>query len=412
MTSHPIHIVFAGGGTGGHLFPGLAVAQAVGREFPDVRVTFVGSGKPLERRHVCGAGFDYRELPCQPMPRRPWHVPGFVAKNLAGFLAARRFLRETHVGAVVGLGGYASVPVARAAKGCGARLILLEQNVVPGRATRWLARSADAVCVAFEPTVARLRCRKRVEVTGTPIRHGFTTRVQSGEQGGPRRLLILGGSGGAQSLNENVPRALYMIRRELARWEIVHQAGEAGVEATRSLYGKLGLDAMVVPFLRNMDRVLRQTDLAVCRAGGSTLAELAAVGVPAVLLPYPHAADDHQAHNAELFRTVGGCPVLDERQIEGRLDESLSGVLSGLVADGRRRERIAYTLRRLGRPDATESVSRILFDLLGISTHPAGDWSIFRREDVFGGRASTENMDLSPSTPQGGQSHFRGVGAR
>jgi hypothetical protein len=97
-----------------------------------------------------------------------------------------------------------------------------------------------------------------------------------------------------------------------------------------------------------------------------------------------------------LFHTVGGCPVLDERQIEGRLDESLSGVLSGLVADGRRRERIAYTLRRLGRPDATESVSSILFDLLGISTRPAGDWSIFRREDVFGGRASTENMDLSP----------------
>ena len=364
MTTPQPHIVFAGGGTGGHLFPGLAVATRMRGALSDARVTFVGSGKTFEQQHVRAAGFEYRAMPCHAAPRRPSHLPGFLARNLSGYLAARRFLREEKVAAVVGLGGYASVPVARAAKGCGAKLILLEQNVVPGRATRWLARRADTVCVAFKQTATRLRCHAPVEVTGTPIRPGFAANTS----GDVRRLLVLGGSGGAEALNQHVPRALYRIRRELADWEIVHQSGEAAVESTRSLYNKLGLNAMVMPFLRNMARVLSRTDLAVCRAGGSTLAELAAVGVPAVLLPYPYAADDHQRRNAELFHASGGCPLLDQRELSGRLDESLAEILSDLVCDARRRERIAFTLRQLGRPDAAERVTGVLLRSLGLST--------------------------------------------
>jgi len=365
MTSDFPHILFAGGGTGGHLFPGLAVAARVRRELPGLRVTFVGSGKPMERRHVSDAGFDYLAVPCHAMPSRARDLPSFLAGNLAGYLAARRFLRDERVDAVVGLGGYASVPVARAAKGCGAKLILLEQNVVPGRATRWLAKTADAVCVAFEATAARLRSRGVIEVTGTPIRPGFVS-VNKDARSGRRRLLILGGSGGAGSLNENVPKALYKIRRELADWEIVHQSGEAAVELTRSLYGKLGLDAMVVPFVRNMPRVLGRTDVAVCRAGGSTLAELAVMGVPAVLLPYPHAVDDHQRRNAELFRDSGGCPLVDERETSGRLDERLADVVATLVRDEGRRQRIAFMLQQLARPNAANRVSKRLWRLLGV----------------------------------------------
>ena len=151
------HVVFTGGGTGGHLFPALAVAERLRGEMPRARITFVGSGKPFERRHVAAAGFAYLALPCRPLPRRAWHAPAFLMQNAASYLAARRILREQHVRVVIGSGGYASVPVARAAKGCGALLVLLEQNVVPGRANRWLARRADAVCLAFERTVSRLR---------------------------------------------------------------------------------------------------------------------------------------------------------------------------------------------------------------------------------------------------------------
>ena len=373
MTSHHAHIVFTGGGTGGHLFPGVAVAEQTRRALPGVRITFVGSGKAFERRHVADAGFDYLAVPCHALPRRPWRLPAFLAANLAGYMVARRFLREECVGAVVGLGGYASVPIARAAKGCGAKLLLLEQNVLPGRATRWLARSADAVCLAFEATAAQLRSRVTPEATGTPVRPGFVPRTDDETPNGRRRLLILGGSGGAESLNQGVPRALYRIRHELTNWEIVHQSGETAVESTQLLYNKLGLDAMVMPFVRNMGRVLGKTDLAVCRAGGSTLAELAAVGVPAVLLPYPHATGDHQRHNAELFRVSSGCIVLDEREVAGRLDEPLADAVVALVADEGRRQPDRVHTAATRAPRRRETRGRTtLCGLLGIQSHHVG----------------------------------------
>ncbi|MBN1589874.1 MAG: undecaprenyldiphospho-muramoylpentapeptide beta-N-acetylglucosaminyltransferase [Pirellulales bacterium] len=356
------HVVFAGGGTGGHLFPGLAVACQLRRRLPDVRVTFVGSGKPLECQWVGAAGFDYVVLPSRPVPKRFWQFPAFLRNNLAGYQAAKRLLRQRHVSVVVGLGGYASAPVGRAAKSCDAKLVLLEQNVVPGRASRWLARSADAVCLAFAQTAQRLRCRGEIHVTGTPIRPGFHTMTPPLQR---RRLLVLGGSNGAESLNEIVPRALYRIREHLDGGEIVHQTGSATVEATQSLYAKLGLTADVVPFIVDMPRMLSWTGLAVSRAGGSTLAELAAAGVPSVLLPYPHAANDHQRKNAELFRDSGGCVLIDQRDVDGRLDQSLAETLKTLLTDRPRRERIAHTMRSLARPDAAVDVAELILDLLG-----------------------------------------------
>lgn len=363
-----LHIAFAGGGTGGHLFPGLAVAHAVSESLPGARLTFVGSGKPLERQHVAAAGFDYLALPCHALPGRLGQLPAFLAQNLAGYLAARRFLREEKVRAVVGLGGYASVPVGRAARASGAKLLLLEQNVLPGRATRWLARGADAVCLAMEAAATRVRCPGRIEVTGTPIRPGFVSAAQT-PRSGPQRLLVLGGSAGAESLNQNVPKALYRTGSELIGWEIIHQSGESNVETTRALYAKLGLRAVVTPFVRNMAGVLGQTDVVVCRAGGSTLAELAAVGVPAVLLPYPHAKDDHQRLNAEWFQASTGCPWVDTGQRRTRLDESLADVLVELMRDERRRRRIALVMRQGSRPNAAQDVCKILAQLLDAANH-------------------------------------------
>jgi len=360
MNTNAPHIVFAGGGTGGHLFPGLAVAGRLREQVPSARITFVGPGRPLDCEHVEAAGYAYRSVPCRPAPRRPWDVPHFLLKNLGGYSAARRLLRQEHVDLVVGLGGYASAPVARAAKGCGARLVLLEQNVEPGRATRWLARWADAVCVAFDETARRLSTKTQVCVTGTPLRPGFERIAQ----GGPPRLLVLGGSHGAASLNQNVPRALYRVRQHLEGWEIVHQSGASEVESTRALYAKFGLPAIVVPFVRNMPRVLGRAEVVVSRAGGSTLAELAAVGAPAVLVPYPRATADHQLRNAELFHRRAGCPVVDERKAGGHLDEALADVLLRLLAEPARRERIAYTMQRLGRPDAAGEIVRYICRLL------------------------------------------------
>jgi UDP-N-acetylglucosamine--N-acetylmuramyl-(pentapeptide) pyrophosphoryl-undecaprenol N-acetylglucosamine transferase len=384
MTSHT-HIVFAGGGTGGHLFPGLATAEELVRQSPGLRITFAGSGKSFERQHATAAGFEYLAVPCRPLPRRAREAVPFLLENFAGYLAARRFLAEEHVDVVVGLGGYASVPMGRAARRRRVPLVLLEQNAVPGRATRWLAPSAALICLAMESAATSLRCRGAVHVTGNPIRgesgrgRGAVSPQDSAlavrRCARPRpvpvsstlastqtqnQLLILGGSGGARTLNENVPRALYRLRGELAGWRIIHQTGDAGLEPTRDLYRKFGLDATVAAFFDDMPRTLAASTLAVCRAGGTTLAELAAAGVPALLLPYPHAAGDHQRRNAEVFVKAGGAAMLDEREVPGRLDHRLADALLPLLTEPGRRTRMSLALCRLARPDAAADVAALI----------------------------------------------------
>jgi UDP-N-acetylglucosamine--N-acetylmuramyl-(pentapeptide) pyrophosphoryl-undecaprenol N-acetylglucosamine transferase len=386
MGKKPIHIVFAGGGTAGHLFPGLAVAEQIEAMIPRVRITFCGGGKPCERRAVADAGYEYLALSSRPFPNAAREAVSFVVENLAGYMAAARFLREEQVTGVVGLGGYVSVPMGRAAIRRDVPLVLLEQNAVPGRATRWLARGATLICTSFEEAAAGLRCRCPVRVTGNPIRFGFdrdtrlefaTIRGEAGEAEAASalrsafclppstlQLLILGGSGGAHSLNENVPRALYKVRGQLDNWQIVHQSGGADLEATRSLYRKLDLPATVVPFVGDMAATLRASDLAVCRAGGTTLAELAAAGVPAVLLPYPHATDDHQAANARHFSAGGGCVTIDEREISDQLDDRLADVLCFLLANDALRKRMSAAVHALARPTAARNVAELVWSII------------------------------------------------
>ena len=410
MKNNIAHIVFSGGGTGGHLFPGLAVAEQLSAMIPRVRITFCGGGKPCERQAANDAGFEYFALPSRPLPHAAREAVSFVVENLAGYLAARRFLREEHVSAVVGLGGYVSVPMARAASRCDVPLVLLEQNAVPGRATRWLARRATLICTAFAEAAAGLRCRCPVRVTGNPIRPGFdrntevtlstisaqperreemdmgreegvlvesfrwcdrsSTSLRVSESPSLRsllpayQLLVLGGSGGARSLNENVPRALYKVRRQLADWYIVHQSGQADLDATKSLYRKFDLPATVVPFIEDMPAMLRTTDLAVCRAGGTTLAELSATGVPSVLLPYPHATDDHQLANARAFSAGGGCVTIDEREISDRLDDRLADMLCFLLANEALRRRMSAAMHQTARPTAAQDVAELIWSVV------------------------------------------------
>lgn len=366
-----IHIVFTGGGTGGHLFPGLAVAEQLKTNLRRAKITFAGSGKPFERRLVHEAGHEYFALPCRPLPRRAREAVSFVVENFAGYLAAGRFLENEQVAAVVGLGGYASVPMGRAARRRGTPLVLLEQNLVLGKANRWLARSANLLCTSFEQTGKMAPGRCPVRLTGNPIRRlaeclPFVTAEQSVDEpvAGPKQILILGGSGGARSLNENAPRALYKIRDALTGWQIVHQSGEADLEATRDLYRKFGLEATVEAFFGDLPEVMAQTDLAVCRAGGTTLAELAAAGVPAVLLPYPHATDDHQRKNADAFVAAGGALLFDQREVAGRMDDQLAETLLPVVLDTDQRVAMATAIGQLARPTAAADVASLIWSLV------------------------------------------------
>jgi UDP-N-acetylglucosamine--N-acetylmuramyl-(pentapeptide) pyrophosphoryl-undecaprenol N-acetylglucosamine transferase len=232
---------------------------------------------------------------------------------------------------------------------------LLEQNAVPGRATRWLARRANAVCLAMEQARRALPGRAPVFVTGNPIRTGFEEPLTH-----RNRLLILGGSGGAQALNQAVPKALYRLRSQLGEWRVVHQTGSAGFEVTCQLYRKLAIEATLVDFVADMPGMLAATGMCVCRSGGTTLAELAVAGVPALLLPYPDAADDHQRHNAEVFTAGGGTLTLDERELGENLVGRLAETLREFLSNPGRRTRMSLALRRLARPGAAEQVATLL----------------------------------------------------
>lgn len=369
-TSRMPHIVFTGGGTGGHLFPGLAVAERLWAAFPRLRITFAGGGKPWEKDQVTTSGFDYLALPCRPWPRRLRDLGRFVVDNAIGYRRARRFLAEQSVAAVVGLGGYTSGPMARAAIGRRIPLVLLEQNVVPGRVNRWLASHAALVCTSFAQTGDYLPARLPVVHTGNPIRAHFTkgplASGRSRSTGSARQLLILGGSGGARSLNEHVPRALAQVRAGLTGWQILHQTGPADAGVTGELYRSLGLRARVAPFLADMPGVLASTGLAICRAGGTTLAELAAAGVPAILVPYPYAANNHQRLNADVFAAAGGGLVLDDRDAPGQLEHRLVYLLPELLADSQRRTAMSHALQRQARPDAAREVARLVAALAGL----------------------------------------------
>ncbi len=369
MKTYVDHVMFSGGGTAGHLFPGLAVADELRRTAPQLRVTFAGSGKPFEVEHVRRAGYEYTALRSRPFPRKAIEALRFLTENFSGYYAARRLLREMNVSLVVGLGGYASVPAARAAARLGIPYILLEQNAVPGRATRWLAPGAAMICSALEGIRPRLRSGCRVRVTGNPLRREFGDADTLPEDlpdriSRPRRLVVLGGSGGSQTLNRQVPRALYKAGPAMHDWQILHQTGERNAAATGLLYRKLGLRATVGPFFDDLPEVLRTSDLAISRAGGTTLAELAVCGLPAILLPFPLATNNHQRKNADVFTATGAAKTLDERELSGRLDNHLAGAVVELANDPRRRAGMAEAMRGLARPDATRHVARSVATLL------------------------------------------------
>lgn len=365
MKADRFHIVIAGGGTAGHLFPGLAVAHELSAMADSPRITFAGSGRAFEAKHVADAGFAYKSFPCAPAAQRVRNIWRFLKDNLTGYRAACRFLNRERPSVVVGLGGFASVPVVRAAVHLGIPLVLLEQNAYPGKVTRWIAPHADLICAAFEAARQHLASVCPVRVTGNPLRPGFParSRISQSPSHRVRQLLVLGGSGGAHSLNEAVPRALYKLAQNGHKIVAIHQSGLAEVDTTRAIYQKLNVRAKVTPFLKNMAEVMEGSDLVICRAGGSTLSEIAASGLPAILIPYPRAADDHQRHNADVFQRANAAQVVCEDDCGIRLDVAIARALDDLMSDESKRAEMTSAMLRLARPDAAWHVAVMVYDM-------------------------------------------------
>ena len=356
--------VFAGGGTGGHLAPGIAVAAELRHREPGCRIRFVGSGRPIEERMIRPTGYELTSHDAPPLAqvkRRPLH---FLTAHRRAIRDAQRDFQSDRPAAVIGLGGFASVPIVIAAQREGIPVLLLEQNVIPGRANWWLARR-HPICVTFDETCEHLPRKATCHVTGNPLRKGILASkspLPSGERGRPT-LLILGGSHGSRQINESALNAIRNLREQLTDWHIIHQTGPDDIEAARHAYSEFNLSVTVDPFFDNLPQLYEQTTLAISRAGATTLTELATAGIPSILIPYPLAAADHQTRNAECF-SIAGAAVLIDNPTRTSEPLNLTNALRELVTTPGRLSEMSAAAERLTRPEAT----RVVTDLILAST--------------------------------------------
>lgn len=354
-TRAPHRFVVAGGGTGGHVTPALALAERIRARGDDVLL--LGSSHGLESRLVPEAGFELRVLPAaQIMGKGLLARIGAVFAIARGVLAARRVLRDERTEIVISVGGYASAPAALAAAWLRLPLAIVEPNAEPGRANRLMARLSRRIFVHFERAATRLAAADdpRVTAPGIPLRQALVAAFASAPPRHtpepPLSLLVFGGSQGARQLNDAM---LELAPRLRDRLRIVHQTGVADRDRIAAGYAEAGVDAEVVAFAPDMPRRYREADLALCRAGALTVAELAMAGLPALLVPYPYAADDHQRANAEALEAAGAARVLPSRPLDV---EQLAEALLGFVDAPQTLQPMSEAASRLAQPEAAETI--------------------------------------------------------
>ena len=358
-----MRILFAGGGTGGHLYPGIAVADELRRRDPATVVSFVGTARGLESRVVPALG----------LPLDLIRSAGLKGKSLVALLRglallplsaldAWRVLSSRRPDVVVGVGGYSSGPVLLLAALRGLPTLLMEQNTAPGFTNRQLAPWVRAAALSYEETLQYFPGKG--VVTGNPVRREFLQALEAGDDAarndGEVRVLIVGGSQGARAINDAMIAAAPRLAR--TRLVLTHQTGERDLTRVREGYAAAGVAATVEPFFHDMNARMRAADVLVARAGASTLAELTVLGRASVLVPLPTAADDHQRKNARVLAAAGAAEVIEERDLSGA---ALADVLTALAGDPARRATMAGRARSLGRPDAAARVADRIVALAG-----------------------------------------------
>ena len=359
-------VFICAGGTGGHVFPGLAVADALGG-VADVDCRFIGTSRGLESRLVPERGYPLELLPVSPMKGGGI---GRAAKGAASVLFSMKqmlgLFRLYRPKLVVSVGGYSAGPAALGAIALGIPLAVVEPNAVPGFTHRMLAPFAKRAYVAWEEVGEQFGANKS-RAFGVPLRRGFSPKPY--ESGPVKRVLVLGGSLGAEALNERLPPALGLLAKSTglgAKLEVVHQTGKDREPMVRALYDRAGLVSVrCVPFLDDVAGEVAKADLVVARAGAVTVAEIACLGRPSLLVPFPFAADDHQTKNAAFYEKRGACRMLAQR--DATVDE-LRARIGELLADDALRERMARAAAKAGRPDAALEVACDLVELGGLTT--------------------------------------------
>ena len=356
-------MLVAGGGTGGHLFPGIAVAEEMQRRFPKGSLLFATTGRNIDNTGLGARGLPSSVIRCQGIKGRG--VTGKIRSLLqlpVALLDAVRLLRRFRPDVVFGVGGYVTGPVLLAARLMGKATCIHEQNSVPGLTNRILGRYVDRIFLSI-PGSERFFPADRTVMTGNPVRRDLIEAARQDKKKGPPTLLVLGGSQGAHRVNELVVGAVDKLFNRLPpNLMIIHQTGKADEVMVRDAYKRIGIGAEVAPFFHDMAACLGRADLVVSRAGATSLAELTVMGKPAILIPYPYAADDHQLTNARFLEEEGAAMVFVEKELT---DIALGKELARLLEDADLRQRMAGHTLRLARPEAAARIVDGCLELLG-----------------------------------------------
>ncbi len=363
----PIRLLLTGGGTGGHLFPAVATAENLGSRAPGSRILFIGTKRKLDRIYLEQSGFSVKTIHSYGVKGKK--IPALI-KALAvlpvSFLEACYHLLRFRPHVVCGVGGYVTGPVVAAAWLLRIPTLIHEQNSVPGLANRKLGPLADKICISLPQSENYFPAGKTV-LTGNPVRRRIlevAASEDSGDEG--LTLLILGGSQGAHGINTLMVEVLSSGREDLPNVRVIHQTGKNDEKMVIQAYRKTGLDARVAAFFNDMAEVYRQADLVVSRAGATTLAELAVLGKPVILIPYPFAADNHQQINGSWYAENGGAVLLAERGLTAR---ELRATLKEILTNPDKLRQMSRGMRKLSMPDAADRIVDICLTLVKKTDH-------------------------------------------
>jgi UDP-N-acetylglucosamine--N-acetylmuramyl-(pentapeptide) pyrophosphoryl-undecaprenol N-acetylglucosamine transferase len=354
--------ILAGGGTGGHVIPALAIAQELQKQY-GAEVLFIGTARGIENRLVPAAGFELRLIQVGALNRVSLATRLKTMIDLPRAVwVSRQLLSEFRPDVVIGVGGYASGPAMLAAVMRGIPTLAFEPNVVPGFANRVIACMVSAAAVHFEETAEYFR---HAQVTGVPVRQAFFEIAGRPTGSTKPTLLVFGGSQGAHVINEAMIRSLPELKRQVPEVHIIHQTGERDYNDAQAAYQSAGASAEVYPFITDMPAFFARADLLLCRSGASTVAEITAAGKPAIFVPFARAADDHQRVNAEALERAGAAVVLEET----KLDEVwLVETLSALLGDRQRLARMSEAARKLAHPNAARQIAEMAAKLAELQT--------------------------------------------
>jgi len=357
-------VVIAGGGTGGHLFPGIALARALKRNDMTIEITFVGTKQGIESKVLPREGFKLKTIISSGLlGKRGLNRWVSWSKLPVGAVQSMCFLIRNRPNLVVGVGGYVSAPLVFSAWLLRIPILIHEQNAFPGMANKWLGKIADKVAVSYKES-KQFFSKKKVEVTGNMIheklcqpREEFPPPLKQ-----PFGVLILGGSQGAHSINMAMVEALDLLSDRKERLHITHQTGDADYENVKKQYAAKGFSANVMSFVTDMPVRYRLASLVICRSGATTLAEITAAGRVSFLIPFPYAANNHQEHNARIIETASAGEVILDKEISG---ERIAKSIKKAMDEPENLQRMENNSYRLGSRDATEKVRKICLELMG-----------------------------------------------